>query len=114
MVAVNAGVYSSMQQGVAAFAADVEKVCYLYQAASKRSNSTFAAELGSQQAAAMADLVLDRMEVLMSQHSSAAGTVQPPTPGNKLKKKTGVEASDSPEEEVQEDKQVNIVEDIGR
>lgn len=110
----SAGVYSRMQQGVEAFAADVEKVCYLYQAASKRSHSTFAAELGSQQAAAMADLVLDRMAELMSQRSGVAGTEQAPTPENKLKKKTGEESPDSPEDGAQDDKQINIVEDIER
>ena len=103
-----------MQDGVKAFAADVDKVCYLYQAASRRSNSTFAAELESQQAAAMADLVLDRMAELMSQHAVAAGPPQAPTPGRKLKKKTGVESADSPEKVGQEDKEVNIVEDIER
>lgn len=103
-----------MRSGVEAFAADVEKVCYLFQAASKRSNSTFAAELDSQQTAAMADLVLDRLDELMKQHSGAAGPVQATTPGKKLKKKVGAESPDGSGDGSQDDKQVDIVEDIER
>lgn len=103
-----------MQSGVEAFAADVEKVCYLFQAASKRSNSTFAGELDSQQTAAMADLVMDRLDELMKQHSGAVGPVQATTPGKKLKKKTGTESPDGSGDGSQDDKQIDIVEDIER
>ena len=103
-----------MQDGMKAFAADVDKVCYIYLAASKRSNSTFAAELESQQAAAMADLVLDRMAELMSQHKGVAGPIQAPTPGRKLKKKMALESAESPEDVEQEEKEVDIVQDIER
>lgn len=107
---VLAGVYSSMAQGVEAFAADVNAVCELFCAASRRSNSSFAAELHSKHAAAVADLVTDRMTKLMSQHSGTAVPDQAPTPGKRLKKQSDIESPGSPDDY----KQVNIVEDLER
>ena len=104
------GVYSSMAQGVEAFAADVQAVCELFRTASRRNNSSFAAQLHSKHAAAVADLVTDRLTKLMSQHSGVAAPDQAPTPGKRLKKQSDADSPDSPDN----DKHVNIIEDLER
>lgn len=93
-----------------AFAADVQSVCALFRAATRRSNSVFAAELNSKNASAMADLVSQRMDKLMSQHHGLALPDQAPTPGKKLKKGSSAESSPASSSE----KEVNIVEDLAR
>lgn len=113
---VDAGVYSSSNKGVDAFAADVQSVCDLFRAASRRSNSTFAGDLNTKNASAMADLVSLRMEKLLSQHHGLAVPDQAPTPGKKLKKGSSAESSpgSSSEPGSSNEKNVNIVEDLAR
>ncbi len=110
------GVYSSTIQGVDAFAADVQSVCDLFRAASRRSNSSFAGELNTKNASAMADLVSLRMEKLLSQHHGLAVPDQAPTPGKKLKKGSSAESSPgtSTEPGSSNEKTVNIIEDLAR
>ena len=110
------GVYSNSSKGVNAFAADVQSVCDLFQAASRRSNSTFAGELNTKNASAMADLVSLRMEKLLSQHHGLAVPDQAPTPGKKLKKGSSAESSPgtSSEPGSSNEKNINIVEDLAR
>ena len=88
----------------------MQSVCALFRAATRRSNSVFAAELNSKNASAMADLVSQRMDKLMSQHHGLALPDQAPTPGKKLKKGSSAESSPASSNE----KEVNIVEDLAR
>ncbi len=113
---MSAGVYSKNAQGIEAFSSDVQSVCDLFQAASRRSNSVFAAELNSKHASTMADLVSQRMEKLMSQHQGLALPDQAPTPGKKLKKGSSAESSpgSSGGPGSSNEKNVNIVEDLAR
>ena len=110
------GVYSNSNEGVDAFAADVQSVCDLFRAASRRSNSTFAGELNTKNASAMADLVSLRMEKLLSQHHGLAVPDQAPTPGKKLKKGSSAESSPgtSSEPGSSNEKNINIIEDLAR
>lgn len=116
MLVVCAGVYSTHAEGVDAFAADVHAVCDLFRAASRRSNSSYASELVSKSAPAMADLVSNRMDRLLSQHHGTAVPDQAPTPGKKLKKGSSADVSpgSSSEPGSSDDKSVNIVEDLAR
>ena len=113
---LHAGVYSNSAQGVEAFAANVQSVCDLFRAASRRSNSSFASELVSKGVPAMADLISARMDKLMSQHQGLAVPDQAPTPGKKLKKGSSAEPSPggSHEPTSSDEKAVNIVEDLAR
>ena len=113
---LHAGVYSNSTQGVEAFAANVQSVCDLFRAASKRSNSSFASELVSKGVSAMADLISARMDKLMSQHHGLAVPDQAPTPGKKLKKGSNAESlpGSSQEPASSDEKAVNIVEDLAR
>ena len=99
-----------------AFASDVQAVCDLFQAASRRSNSAFGAELNAKQASAMADLVSECMQKLMRQHHGLAEPDQAPTPAKKLKKGGSTETSpgSSSEPGSSQDKSSNIVEDLAR
>ena len=99
-----------------AFASDVQSVCDLFRASSRRSNSEFAAELNAKQAAAMADLVSHRMHKLLSQHHGLVVPDQAPTPVKKLKKGGSNETSpgSSSEPGSSDDKNGNIVEDLAR
>lgn len=110
------GVYSNSNKGVDAFAADVQSVCDLFRAASRRSNSSFAGELNNKNASAMANLVSLRMEKLLSQHHGLSVPDQAPTPGKKLKKGSSAESSPgtSSEPGSSNEKNVNIVEDLAR
>lgn len=112
---LRAGVYCNSVLGVEAFAADVQAVCDLFRQASKRSNSVFAGELQSKQAAAMADLVSQRMHKLLSQHHGLAVPDQAPTPAKKLKKGGSNETSPgSSTEPGSSQEKSNIVEDLAR
>ncbi|KAL0039732.1 hypothetical protein WJX77_006357 [Trebouxia sp. C0004] len=113
---VDAGVYSCSNGGIDAFAADVQSVCDLFRAASRRSNSTFAGELNTKNASAMADLVSFSMDKLLSQHHGLAVPDQAPTPGKKLKKGSSAESSPgmSSEPGSSNENNVNIVEDLAR
>jgi len=110
------GVYSNSSRGINAFAADVQSVCDLFRAASRRSNSSFAGELNTKNASAMADLVSLRMEKLLSQHHGLAVPDQAPTPGKKLKKGSSAESSpgSSSEPGSSNEKNINIIEDLAR
>lgn len=110
------GVYSNSSKGVDVFAADVQSVCDLFRAASRRSNSTFAGELNTKNASAMADLVSLRMEKLLSQHHGLAVPDQAPTPGKKLKKGSSAQLSPgtSSEPGSSNEKNINIIEDLAR
>lgn len=94
----------------------MRSVCDLFQAASRRSNSIFAAELNSKNAPAVADLILHRMDKLMRQHHGLVLPDQAPTPGKKLKKGSSAESSPGSLSEPRgsNEKSVNIVEDLAR
>lgn len=113
---LHAGVYSNSTQAVEAFAANVQSVCDLFRAASRRSNSSFASELMSKGAPAMADLISACMDKLMRQHHGLAVPDQAPTPGKKLKKGSNTESSpgSSHDPASSDEKAVNIVEDLAR
>ena len=113
---MHTGVYSNSAQGVETFAASVHSVCDLFRAASRRSNSVFASELVSKGAPAMTDLVAAHMDKLMSQYHGLAVPDQAPTPGKKLKKGSGAEATpgNSPGTGSSDEKAVDIVEDLAR
>lgn len=110
------GVYCNNAQGVEAFAANVQSVCDLFRAASRRSNSSFASELVSKGVPAMADLISARIDKLMSQHHGLAVPDQAPTPGKKLKKGGSAESSPGSSHQLgsRDEKAVNIVEDLAR
>ncbi|KAK9824700.1 hypothetical protein WJX72_012482 [[Myrmecia] bisecta] len=69
---VDQGVYSRMDDGLAAFASDVRGVCETMRAACRRANSPFAARMAERRASEMADLLEATLDSLVDKHGSGS------------------------------------------